>query len=281
MYNEVKHWMILGLLAIPLFGVTVLNAYTQEPYSIGEKNSSHFIRRWLALGPFIEGEPAQKAIEVDYILLATGTPESQFATLEAAPKAWDSVALTLEGYATQEQIWKVLELPEDMNVNKMLVEEGDINWAVAYLLTFIESKEPKRRELMIGFDDAVKVWLNGEVVHTSAVVKSLTPDEDKVFVNLKEGINCLMLKVVEATVNWRLTVRFADESGLQFFDTPNRRLLPFGKRLIRLPNHRLKTPESKTGKGTDIQGISYRHCRLLQRADGYSYEQGGTALPSR
>ena len=28
-----------------------------------------------------------------------------------------------------------------------------------------------------------------------------------------------------------------------------------------------------------IQGISYRHCRLLQRADGYSYEQGGTALP--
>jgi len=28
-----------------------------------------------------------------------------------------------------------------------------------------------------------------------------------------------------------------------------------------------------------IQGISYRHCRLLQRVDGYSYEQGGTALP--
>ena len=28
-----------------------------------------------------------------------------------------------------------------------------------------------------------------------------------------------------------------------------------------------------------IQGISYRYCRLLQRVDGYSYEQGGTALP--
>ena len=33
-----------------------------------------------------------------------------------------------------------------------------------------------------------------------------------------------------------------------------------------------------TENGT-IQGISYRYCRLLQRADGYSYEQGGTALP--
>ena len=34
----------------------------------------------------------------------------------------------------------------------------------------------------------------------------------------------------------------------------------------------------KTANAT-IQGISYRHCRLLQRADGYSYEQRGTALP--
>ena len=30
-----------------------------------------------------------------------------------------------------------------------------------------------------------------------------------------------------------------------------------------------------------IQGISYRHCRLLQRVDGYNYEERGTALPSR
>ena len=34
----------------------------------------------------------------------------------------------------------------------------------------------------------------------------------------------------------------------------------------------------KTENAT-IQGISYRHCRLLQRVDGYSYEQGGTSLP--
>ncbi len=34
----------------------------------------------------------------------------------------------------------------------------------------------------------------------------------------------------------------------------------------------------KTDSGT-IQGISYRHCHLLQRADGYNYKQGGTALP--
>jgi len=32
-------------------------------------------------------------------------------------------------------------------------------------------------------------------------------------------------------------------------------------------------------KNATIQGISYRRCRLLQRADGYNYEERGTALP--
>ena len=34
----------------------------------------------------------------------------------------------------------------------------------------------------------------------------------------------------------------------------------------------------KTENGT-VQGISYRYCRLLQRADGYNYEERGAALP--
>ena len=34
----------------------------------------------------------------------------------------------------------------------------------------------------------------------------------------------------------------------------------------------------KTENGT-VQGISHRHCRLFQRADGYGYEERGTALP--
>jgi len=34
----------------------------------------------------------------------------------------------------------------------------------------------------------------------------------------------------------------------------------------------------KTENGT-IQGINYQYCQMLQRADGYNYEEGGTALP--
>jgi hypothetical protein len=36
----------------------------------------------------------------------------------------------------------------------------------------------------------------------------------------------------------------------------------------------------KTENGT-IQGINYQYCQMIQCADGYNYEEGGMALPSR
>jgi hypothetical protein len=120
-----SHWIIPFLLVIIPLSIALLDAYAQgqsEETSFLRENG--FLTRWLALGPFIEGEPATKAIEVDYLFLATGIPESKFAALEGAPKTGDGVSLTLEGYATQERIWKVLELPENNDVNAMLVKEG-------------------------------------------------------------------------------------------------------------------------------------------------------------
>jgi len=251
MYNQGNRWLILGLLLMSLFSIALLDAYTQEPNSTGEKDSGNFIRRWLALGPFVEGELAIKAIEVDYLKQATGIPESQFATLSGVPKAGDSVFLTLEGYATQERIWKVLEMPESWDVNRMLLKEGYVDFAVAYLLTFIESKEATRRELMIGSDDAVKVWLNGELVHTAALDRSLRVNEDRFAVNLKDGVNVLMMKVANTGGYWALSVRFADDEGLKFLITPDGSVLPVGKRLNLLPIYQTQVSESR---GTEKYG---------------------------
>jgi ligand-binding sensor domain-containing protein len=219
----------------------LLDVYAEGLSSVGENKSSHYIHRWLAL-VFIEGETAPKAIETDYLLEATGTHESEFATLAGTPKAGDIMSLTLEGYATQERIWKVLSLPENGDVNEMFAVEGDIDNAVAYLLTFIESEEASKRELRIGSDDTVKVWLNGEVVHTVSTARALSTDQDRVTVDLRKGMNCLMVKVAESFGDWQVTVRFHDISGLRFFDTPGRELVPLGKQLIRLPNPQLEPP---------------------------------------
>jgi len=60
-----------------------------------------------------------------------------------------------------------------------------------------------------------------------------------------------------------------------------RQLLKKGKAGIYIGTVAIRTSGSfnlKTDNGT-IQGISYRYCHLLQRADGYNYQKGGTALP--
>ncbi len=237
---KAQHWTIPALL-IALLHIASLDVYAEGLSSVGENKPSHYIHRWLAVA-FVEGETAPKAIETDYLLEATGTPESEFATLKGAPKAGDTISLTLEGYATQERIWKVLSLPENGDVNQMFAVEGDIDQAVAYLLTFIESEDASERELRIGADDTVKVWLNGEVVHVVSNDRALSPDQDRVTVELRKGMNCLMVKVAESFGDWQVSVRFDDISCLRFFDTPDRELVPPGKRLIRLPNPQLEPP---------------------------------------
>ena len=92
MYGRRLHYIIIGLLIIGIFGIPLLNAYAQESNSLSEDFS---FRRWLALA-FIEGEPAPKAVGVDYLLAATGIPESKFATLEGAPKVVDEGELLAE-----------------------------------------------------------------------------------------------------------------------------------------------------------------------------------------
>lgn len=77
---------------------------------------------------------------------------------------------------------KVIELP------------GDI--AATYLYRKIAAPTTRTLDLAIGSNDAVKIWLNGEVVHDNNVPRSLTPGEDKVRLNLCAGDNDLLVKVV-------------------------------------------------------------------------------------
>ncbi len=85
--------------------------------------------------------------------------------------------------------------------------------SVAYIGTFISSETAQKAILEIGSDDGVKVWLNQEVVHTKKASRGVTPGEDKVAVQLKEGGNSLMLKVANGSGGWGACVRIADEEG--------------------------------------------------------------------
>jgi len=88
---------------------------------------------------------------------------------------------------------------------------GNAQDAVAYLKATIRSPRVQKATLQLGSDDGVKVWLNGQLVHANNAARGVTPDEDKVEVSLREGMNELLLKVTNGAGDWGAIVRFVGE----------------------------------------------------------------------
>jgi len=65
--------------------------------------------------------------------------------------------------------------------------------------------------LGIGSDDAVKVWLNGELLHESWASRGLAVDNDRVPVTFKKGMNQLAFKIQSHRYEWGFSCRLLDD----------------------------------------------------------------------
>ncbi|MBI4600412.1 MAG: HEAT repeat domain-containing protein [Planctomycetes bacterium] len=66
---------------------------------------------------------------------------------------------------------------------------------VAYLFMRLESPRDQEAEIALGSDDGVKVWLNGELVHSNHVHRAAEPEQDRLQAKLRNGLNDLLVKV--------------------------------------------------------------------------------------
>lgn len=101
--------------------------------------------------------------------------------------------------------WQAIESKEDT----VDLHEGSdpAEWAVAYAWAEIVLKQPTKGLLGIGSDDAVKVWLNGKVIHDHWIGRAVKADEDVVPVLIPAGKNCLLLKVLNMSDGWGFACR--------------------------------------------------------------------------
>ena len=84
---------------------------------------------------------------------------------------------------------------------------------VAYVKTNIISEIDQEVTLSMGSDDGIKVWLNGEIVHSNNAARGLTRGSDKVKVQLKKGVNTLFVKVTQNTGGWEFCLEILGENG--------------------------------------------------------------------
>ena len=87
---------------------------------------------------------------------------------------------------------------------------------VAYAFTQIRCEQQRRSILAVGSNDGIQVFLNGEKVHESHPKNGrwLQADNDYVPVELRKGINNLMLKIDQGTGDFGFIVRFLNYDSL-------------------------------------------------------------------
>ena len=92
------------------------------------------------------------------------------------------------------------------NIEEMLAKiglgSGDINNHVAYGSITFTSPRKQQTTMFAGSDDAVKIWLNGKLVHKNPVNRPSINYQDHFPVTLKQGRNVLLVAVYENRGEW-------------------------------------------------------------------------------
>ena len=137
----------------------------------------------------------------------------------------DSLDAASDGAVTEEEVaangatagdivgdyaWKLGKIAADgaNNINDLLnnigMAQGDINDHSSYALITLESATAQPGVTMRAeTDDAIKVWLNGEVVHNYPIIDH---DGADFTVDLEKGDNLLLVKVSERAGIWNMFV---------------------------------------------------------------------------
>ncbi|MFA4016229.1 MAG: hypothetical protein RUDDFDWM_001332 [Candidatus Fervidibacterota bacterium] len=87
------------------------------------------------------------------------------------------------------------------------------DFVCAYMMTEFDLDEPTEAVMLIGSDDDVFVWLNGELVHKFVGDRGWRADQDSVRVKLKAGTNTVLLKVLNGRAQWAASVRLLTPDG--------------------------------------------------------------------
>ena len=158
---------------------------------------------WLwMVAPTEAGQGGASSTDIDQLArISNGVMTEQMIATHGA-KAGDPIG---------DQKWTLGQIaptgPNNLNdlITQIGLGEGDVNDASAYALLTLHSPIAQSKVVMrVGSDDAIKVWLNGEVVFKNAVNRAATGFADIFWINLWAGENQLLIKVSEREREWSL-----------------------------------------------------------------------------
>ena len=202
----------------PLASLTKLRDVDIEISQVGAKAGPKIEGPWLwTIVP--TGGSGGRAAAVsgrDWLATASGgaVTEQQIATHGA-----------IAGAAVGNKAWTPGKLAPtgDDNITRMVnaigLGTGDIDNHVAYGSIAFHSPRQQNTQLYVGSDDAVKVWLNGVLVHNNPVDRGSSDYQDAFPVTLKLGKNTLLVAVYELRGGWSGFFGFENDAAYSIAPT--------------------------------------------------------------
>ncbi len=148
------------------------------------------IRNWHIIGPFERERTRPFDLK--------SVPYEQTFEGETGRVAWRE--------ATGEEKHGHIDLEEEL-------EETD--HASAFARATVEVEEAMDTELVLGSDDGLRVWVNGEKVFEDMGTRGWEPDQFRVPVSLKKGKNEIVCKIEENTGSWGFSVKYVSREFLR------------------------------------------------------------------
>jgi len=141
-----------------------------------QRSDENFLRLWLVAGPFPGG------LETN-CLSGQGGDASTLPTDGLEQKRADGTTVKWHSQKSWDDVLHFDDLPDP--------KDG----AIACAFLKVNRPAAGKALLSIGSGDGIRVWLNGKLVLSKDDVRSLTPDEDQVEVDMNAGDNALLVKV--------------------------------------------------------------------------------------
>ena len=161
------------------------------------------LRKWWVAGPMKISEGAS---------IPDNTAQETFFNRTDDKKISAAFAIPTSGTVPDLKNWKEISWNTDIIDFDSIFNHPDFVSAYAYAI--IESDAPKKAMLGIGSDDALKVWVNGKLVHKMFTARGVAIDNDVIPVSLQKGKNEILLEVQDINGGWAFTARFLDKKAL-------------------------------------------------------------------
>lgn len=161
----------------------ILDFFILEPYR-------NFVRNWYLMGPF--PNPSKMGTDQTY------PPETE-------PFKADQSFSGKRGPVG----WRKIRVPSGLMVSDdKYFEDGES--FVFYVYTEVISPDDRQATVYAGSDDGIKVWINGDLVHTCKADRALQPDQDRFDIRLRKGRNTVLIKLIQNQGQWGLSFRIDD-----------------------------------------------------------------------